>query len=68
MEIQVEGGNPYTLLDGTVGFDVDDISDLVGFHVRSQSDHTLSEPSVLSPISFNPKARRFCAPSCDDHG
>ncbi len=33
--------NTYTLLDGTVGLDVDDISDFVRFHVRSKVDHTL---------------------------
>lgn len=46
-----KGGNAYALLDGTVGLDIDDVPDLVDFHVCSQSDHTLSKNPSVSIVS-----------------
>lgn len=40
----------HTLLHGTVGFDVDDISDSVRFHVRAQVDHTLYFSPSCQPV------------------
>lgn len=45
-------GIAYALLDGTVGLDIDNIADLVDFHVRSQSDHTLSKNPSVSIVSL----------------
>lgn len=41
-------GNAYALLDGTVGLDIDNIANLVDFHVRSESDHTLQVAREVS--------------------
>jgi len=47
-------GNAYALLDSAVGLDIDNISDFVDFHVRSEGDHTLQSPQLvpLFPCSF----------------
>lgn len=43
------GAFAYTLLHGTVGLDIDDISDTVGLQVRSESDHALFDKEVGQP-------------------
>lgn len=44
------GAFAYTLLHGTVGLDIDDISDTVGLQVRSESDHALLRKRSWSAI------------------
>lgn len=65
----------YTLLDCAIGFDVDDVSNSVGFQVRAQSDHALRRrnPSVIeTPLIFLLPIFFFgggdSIPSCDERG
>jgi hypothetical protein len=45
-------GETYTFLDSAVGFDIDDISHAVAFHVCAESDHALQFSSVSSIIPY----------------